>query len=454
MKKKFKAPLVMTLFLMLSFHPTSHSQTKGSDVVSFFENSLAGEKGTYEKGKSIKASKIEKMQSYVWSQWKIANQNFQEEKLIALEELELGKSSTWQLPNNLEADAVMPYHYGSKGNKPDGGYPLFLYIHGSGPKDKEWATGLKLGNKFEDGPSVYFIPQIPSEKSYRWWQKSKQFAWERLFRLSFLGNDIDPNKLFIFGISEGGYGSQRLASYYADYLAGAGPMAGGEPLQNAPVENCGNIAFSFLTGAEDKGFDRFLLTQLTKNDFEKFQKENPGQFVHRIELIPEKGHHIDYSPTTLWLKDKVRNPYPKRFIWDNFELDGLYRDGFYNLCVKERSNDDFTTRTRYKFDVTGNSVNLDVDVFTYEVTSRNKWNLETGYKKHYTPATKGKVIIYLNDELVDLSKEVTITVNGVVLYKGDVEANLSSLVNSCATFYDSQRLYPVSIEVDIVDTVK
>ena len=31
--------------------------------------------------------------------------------------------------------------------------------------------------------------------------------------------EFDPDKVYFFGISEGGYGSQRLASYYADYLA-------------------------------------------------------------------------------------------------------------------------------------------------------------------------------------------------------------------------------------------
>ncbi len=62
-------------------------------------------------------------------------------------------------------------------------------------------------------------------------KKSKQFAWEKLLRLAFVSGNINPDKVYFFGISEGGYGSQRLASYYADYLAGAGPMAGGEPLK-------------------------------------------------------------------------------------------------------------------------------------------------------------------------------------------------------------------------------
>src|SRR3712207_7175216 len=98
------------------------------------------------------------------------------------------------------------------------------YMHGSGGKESEWATGLSICQRFADAPSVYFIPQIPNEGAYyRWWQKAKQYAWEKLLRQAFLSGEVDPDQVYFFGISEGGYGSQRLASFYADYLAGAGP---------------------------------------------------------------------------------------------------------------------------------------------------------------------------------------------------------------------------------------
>ena len=93
---------------------------------------------------------------------------------------------------------------------------------------------------------------------------AKQFAWERLLRQALAEGNVDANRLYVFGISEGGYGSQRLASFYADYWAAAGPMAGGEPLKNAPIENCANIGFSFLTGADDTGFYRNILTYYTQ----------------------------------------------------------------------------------------------------------------------------------------------------------------------------------------------
>ena len=49
----------------------------------------------------------------------------------------------------------MPYYWGSKGaEKPADGYPMYLYIHGSGPKQAEWKTGLNICSRFDDAPST------------------------------------------------------------------------------------------------------------------------------------------------------------------------------------------------------------------------------------------------------------------------------------------------------------
>lgn len=423
-------------------------------ITAYFSEYLSGKTGRYQANRPIKLSDIGRQQTEVWEAWKKANALFVEEKLIELSPLDPAHSGQWALPAGLEPNATMPYYWGSKGtSRPENGYPLFLYMHGSGDKQAEWQTGIKICQGFKDAPSAYLIPQIPNMGNYyRWWQKSKQFAWEKLLRLAFVSGEIDPNQVYFFGISEGGYGSQRLASFYADYLAAAGPMAGGEPLKNAPVENCRNIAFSLRTGARDAGFYRNKLTQYTKEEFERLQKLHPGNYIHRIELIPGMGHGIDYRPTTPWLKQYVRNPYPKAVNWENFEMDGLYRKGFYNLFVEERSNDDENSRTYYEMDIKDNKISLKVDLVTYEAAETDPhWGIELKSKKHYRPATKGKVIVYLNEKLVDLNKKITLTVNGKKAFQGVVKPELKHLVNSCATFFDPERLYPAAIEVDIAD---
>lgn len=429
------------------------SKKTKKEIATFFSDYLAGKETTTNLSKRIKLSDVQQVQKKIWEVWQRVNIDFPEQKIIALDTLEKAQPSKWELPSNLEVDAVMPYYWGSKGEKPENGYPLYIYTHGSGPKESEWATGLTLCKRFKDAPSAYFIPQIPNiGKYYRWWQKAKQFAWERLLRLAFVSGDINPDKVYFFGISEGGYGSQRLASFYADYLAAAGPMAGGDPLRNSPFENCRNIAFSLRTGANDFMFCRNKLTQCIKDEFDRLEQDNPGSFIHQVELIPNQKHGIDYYPTTPWLKQYTRNPYPKTVSWENFEMDGIYRKGFYNLVVKERSNDNFDTRTYYELTMKGNEINLKADIVTYQTTEKDpRWGMELKFDRSYQPATKGKVLIYLCQELVDLTKEITLTVNGKEAFKGMVHPNLKHIINSCATFFDPARLYPAAIEVDIAN---
>lgn len=59
-------------------------------------------------------------------------------------------------------------------------------------------------------------------------------------------------------------------------------------------------------------------------------------------------HHITYGLTTPWLKQFVRNPYPKTVLWEDFEMDGRRRSGFYNLQVLARPSEQ---RTYYEMDI-------------------------------------------------------------------------------------------------------
>ena len=420
-----------------------------TEIEKFFGNYLSSGEGSFTTEQALELDQVEAAQKSVWEAWVRANNAYDEEKLIKLDNISLGKNSKWNIPAALESNAVMPYYYGYKGAKPENGYPLFLYLHGSGNKDNEWANGLKFANGFEDGPSVYFVPQIPNTGDfYRWWQKGKQWAWEKLLRQSFLSKDIDANRIYFFGISEGGYGSQRLASFYADYLAGAGPMAGGEPLKNAPVENCRNIAFSLRTGGDDDGFFRNKLTGYTKDEFEKMQKKYPEDFNHFIELIPGYGHHIDYYPTTPWLSKYIRNPHPKHVMWEDFEMDGITRKGFYNLYVEEDPRGTFTYRIYYMMDIVGNDIDLSVQKTVYN-TTESQDGIELKFKKFYSKLSRGKIRIYLNNNLVDLTKPVTVKANGKLLFSGMVQPNVRDIVNSCATFFDPERVFPASILIDL-----
>lgn len=423
-------------------------------ITAYFNGYIAGDNETFSSNKTIKPSNVADIQNAVWNIWKNAVTNYDNEHLPPLQQISPEATGhMWNIPDSLEPNASMPFYWVAKSNgAPEAKLPMFIYLHGSGPKAQEWATGLILAQRFDDAPSAYFIPQIPNEgEYYRWWQKGKQFIWNQLLQQTLASDEIDANRIYLFGISEGGYGSQRLASFYADYLAGAGPMAGGEPLKNAPIENLRNTAFSLRTGDKDFGFYRNKLTGYVKRSLDSIKAVHPNEFNHyTVELIPDRGHSIDYSPTTPWLKQFIRNPYPRHISWENFEMDGQYRSGFYNLKVNRRSNADESSRTNYEMDIDNNAIDFRIDEVRYSTIETDpQWGIALDFKRSYTPASTGSITIYLNDQLVDLNKPVTLTVNGRKVFNGKVKCKLENIVNSCATFFDPARLYPASITVDL-----
>lgn len=402
----------------------------------------------YSKSEPIALADISAKRDSVWKAWRQANNLYDEAKLIPLTKLSQTSTGAWEIPSWLEASATMNYRYGSKGTtKPAEGFPLFIYLHGSGDPDNEWATGLSLAQNWNDSPSAYFIPRIPNTGDYyRWWQKGKQWAWEKLLRQVFAGDDINPDRIYVFGISEGGYGSQRLASFYGDYWAAAGPMAGGEPLKNAPAENLRNTPFSLRTGSLDTDFQRNVLTTYTKEALDSLQTLYPDGYEHWVTLIEGSGHGIDYSPTTPWLKKFVRNATPLNVNWEDYSMDGLYRRGYANIEVIERPN--VVYRTYYEETINDNVVNITVQNVDY-TTTQTVDGIEMKFDRTRWNVRYGSFRVYLNENMVDLSKPVRIVVNGKEMCNEVLTPDVRHMVNSTACFFDPRRVFPVAVDIVI-----
>ena len=161
LNRKYSSALALLLFVL----PFSGMAQNSADMRLYFGETLkkGSTAGVAVPEKKISVSKIGSVRQAVWEAWRQANEAFEEEKLIPLRPIDTANSGKWLLPDSLEPQAALNYYFVSKGEQPSGGYPLFIYLHGSGPRDREWATGLKLAQMFQDAPSLYFIPQIPNE---------------------------------------------------------------------------------------------------------------------------------------------------------------------------------------------------------------------------------------------------------------------------------------------------
>ena len=395
--------------------------------------------------KRLTLANLDDVRRQVWSQWQ--NAVNAQAHLPAV-----GNFSTnivlWQIPDALEPDAEWAFCYGAVGPVTPGEAPLMIYLHGSGPADREWHNGVKFAESWgKIAPSVYAVPRIPNEGEwYRWWQQSKQWAYENMLCNVLAGGEIHPDSIYMLGISEGGYGAQRLASFYADYLAAAGPMAGGEPLRNAPAENLRNLPLSLLTGDRDNGFYRNRLTARTARALDSLAAGSPGEFPHRVELLEGYGHGIPYDLTPTWLKQFSRNSHPHHVTWEDYAMDGRHRSGFYNLLVENRPDLPDTVRVVYDLTIAGQFVELTVQKVTYTTTVTDPvWGIALDFDKTFSPVEGGKVTIFFDEQLIDLKRPVVVRLNGVTMFSGILPLSRENLERSCRAYFDPRRLYPASV---------
>ncbi|MGN0188985.1 MAG: hypothetical protein ACI395_05670, partial [Candidatus Cryptobacteroides sp.] len=105
-------------------------------VAAYFLNSLKGEKGVFDGGAVLKKEEVEAARKSVWDSWRQANSDFEELRLPKMSELgPQGCLGYWTIPEMLEPHAIFYYLWGSCGERPEAGYPAYIYLHGSGAPD-------------------------------------------------------------------------------------------------------------------------------------------------------------------------------------------------------------------------------------------------------------------------------------------------------------------------------
>lgn len=433
--------------------------------------------------KSLKISQIGGERERLWGDWCRAVRTVESQALPEFEPLESKKSGVLLLPDSLDKANEMPYYWGFKGDltgekggavpsvnsnisAADGGAPSanghvsgaaggsstekgvasFLCLHGSGERDAEWEANYSWALVYDDAPARYIIPQTPLGGPCRWYFRSRQWAWRWMWLQLTALHGADANRMYMFGISEGGYGSQRMASFFADYLAGAGPMAGGEPLENCPPENLRHTAFSLLSGENDYMYCRNQLVEIAAMQLDSLQQQCPGDYVHRVALQPGRGHGIDYRPTTPWLRQYTRRTHPRHVTWEDFAMDGVRRRGFYNIRVLERPEG--SDRLRWDMDIEGDTVRVTIRRVTYAPAKIDSvFGMTLVNEKTYRPAVGGRFTLYLDEKLVDIQRPVTVVINGRVARTVRLRPNRRHMMESLATWLDPERIYPCALDL-------
>lgn len=104
--------------------------------------------------------------------------------------------------------------------------PLMVFLHGAGERGTNVAkVGVhgppKIVANRADFPFVVISPQCPNGET---WQKEAIMA---LVDQTIAKYNVDPDRVYLTGLSMGGFGSWALASSYPDRFAAVAPICGG-----------------------------------------------------------------------------------------------------------------------------------------------------------------------------------------------------------------------------------
>ncbi len=121
-------------------------------------------------------------------------------------------------------------------------WPLILFLHGYGERgddlDKVKANGLtKNIEQGQDYPFIIVSPQCPDTTVW----PEQVSALDALLDEVIARHNVDTRRIYLTGLSMGGYGTWYLASRYPERFAAIAPICGGgswwmpERLKNTPT---------------------------------------------------------------------------------------------------------------------------------------------------------------------------------------------------------------------------
>ena len=152
----------------------------------------------------------------------------------------MGQSAQQKMKTTIQAEInylmFLPKDYVKTG-KPS---PMIVFLHGSGErgsdleKVKAWGPPA-IVEKNPDFPFIVISPQCPEGQ---WWNI---FLLKGMIDDVLAKYNVDKSRVYLTGLSMGGFGSWELATTFPDYFAAVAPICGGGnpllvlKLKNTPV---------------------------------------------------------------------------------------------------------------------------------------------------------------------------------------------------------------------------
>lgn len=315
--------------------------------------------------------------------------------------------------------------------QPGKGYGLVVCLHGAG------FSGDAYLERWQARLGEDYVLACPTYPAGAWFTRRAEDLVLATIHLVQRRYHIDPDRIFLTGMSNGGIGTWLIGMHQAPTFAGIAPMAGG--LDDALLPFLANLQSTpvyMIHGAKDQvmpvELSRTISRELTELGYPHVYRE------HQREHPMAGGHYFpreELPALVAWFNAQRRNPFPAtiRLVREasHFQAFGWVRidatdqiAAFSEDLINKR--DELIKRKQY--------AKLEASI-----KAPNRIEVETMRVQRYS--------LFLNEHLIDSAKPVTVLTNGQVTFEGLVAPKVEILLRQARQRQDQRQLFPIQLNL-------
>jgi poly(3-hydroxybutyrate) depolymerase len=316
---------------------------------------------------------------------------------------------------------------------PDQSYPLILCLHGAG------FTGASYLERWVPRLEDRYILACPTISMGAWWTRFGEDLTLKILQSVSAEYHIDPDRIFLTGMSNGGIGAWIIGMHHADLFAGIAPMASGVDDVLYPfIENLTNTPVYVIHGEKD----RIMPVQLSRDLVKEMQRRGISyQYREHSWTHPHAGGHFfprqELPALIQWFDGQERVASPQKL--------SLVRDATHLMplsWVRIDSTEQIAAFTENLIDSRDEFITGMIYAKLHaEIVRPNTIQVNTLRVRRYT--------LFLNDALVDFSQRIVVKTNGVTSFEGMVKPSIETLLQETRHRADMNLLFPAKLTINL-----
>ena len=317
--------------------------------------------------------------------------------------------------------------------QPTKGYGLVVCLHGAG------FTGEAYLERWQARLGENYVLACPTAPMGAWFTRGAEELVLATIRSVQRRYHIDPDRIFLTGMSNGGIGAWVIGMHDAPLFAGIAPMASG--LDNVLMPFLANLRATpiyIIHGAKDQvmpvELSRTITKELTRLGYPYVYRE------HDREHPMAGGHYFpreELPELVTWLNAQRRNPLPTRvtvvreashfqpFGW--VRIDGTDAIAAFSEDLVGKRDDRIMWREYARLDAS--------------IVAPNRIEVQADRVQRFS--------LFLNEQLIDASKPLVVLTNGQVSFESPVTPSLEILLRQARLRQDSRQLFPIHLAIQV-----